>query len=180
MSLEQANKATVLVNLPPSFSHVPNGSPDVMTPDPPTLPPNTCTHPTSLCIEIEEIETGAGGVCSDGVFVKFCEWHQSGYHTSLRVVFMVCFLLSAGYREDSVWKGLWILLAPPLLETQIMSSSFYAEPFVLAIDGYSVSSLCEMHSESGWMCFMSEYKSPAICFDWPPFWFIVSRCRHRE
>lgn len=164
------NFMTIYLITPPD-SHLPH--------HPLTLPPNTHRHILCLCICKMKIVAGEDHAVMV-FFMKDCELHWSESNTSIMAVFTGDFLLSNVCSEGLAWKGLWILLAQPLLGKWITSGSFDADPFVIAIYSYSVYSLCESHSENWWMCFMREYKSPAICFDWSPFGFIASRCHHLE
>ena len=143
----------------------------------PTLLCYTQTHSRSLCIQHEN--RGRRGLCNNVVLLKDCELYWSGTNTSLTVVSMGCFLLSNVCSEGLVRRDVWILWVP-LLGKWITSGLFYAEPLVDAIYSYSLYSLGKSHSESGWMCFVRDYKSSAISFGWSPFGFIASKCHHLE
>lgn len=133
----------------------------------PTLQHCHWTHTNTHCVFVcSQWEVGRRRLPDSGVFRKGWELHWPESNTSPSC-FHHCFLPM--FAVKARWLGKWIT-----------SGSFYAEPFVVAIYSYSVYSLRVSHSASWWVCFVREYKSPAICFDWSPFGFTASRCCHLE
>lgn len=130
---------------------------------------NTQTHtyitePLYLCVFKLKIRAGENCIIMMKAFVK--GYDHSGLKVALfMVVFMSYFYLILIVKAV-IWEVLRILWAQLLLgkmryEWFIFCWSFchhHLQLFCLFA--------CESHSESWWMCFMRDDKSPTICFDY--------------
>lgn len=144
----------------------------------PTLPPNT--HKGILFLCVFKMKIGAG---EDWAIMVF-SWKPVGY-TGLKAtrpsqLFSWATFFCLMFAVKVALKRHMDSLSTTFVGKMNYEWFILCWAFVIAIYSYSVYSLCESHSASWWVCFMREYKSPTICFDWSPFGFLASRCHHLE